>query len=94
MIDDIFSCGNVWMFREDVIIGGGIDIWRGFNLVVCVFCSKIDGLIVEVGGYLFMIIEVFFNGGKSFLMYGVLGFVDCNYVIFFLYSVLWLIGLL
>lgn len=82
------------MPREDATIGGGTDTRRGFNSAVRVFCSKIDGLTVEAGGYLSMTTEVFLNGGKSPSTYGVLGFVDCNYAIPSLHSALWLTGLL
>ncbi|KAK0383984.1 hypothetical protein NLU13_8073 [Sarocladium strictum] len=74
--DDISSCGNAWMPREDVTIGGGTDTRRGFNSAVRIFCSKVNGLTVEAGGYLSMTTEVFLNGGRNPSTYGVVGFVD------------------
>ncbi|KAI9147368.1 Glycosyltransferase sdnJ [Paramyrothecium foliicola] len=75
-IDDISSCGNAWMPRNDVKIAGGTDTRRGYSSAVQSFCSAVDGQVVEPGGYLSMSTEVFLNGGKNPTVYGILGFVD------------------
>lgn len=65
------------MPREDVTIAGGTDVRKGYLSAVQVFCSAVDGLTVEPGGYLSLTTEVFLNGGKNPSTYGVVGFVNC-----------------
>ena len=60
------------------MIGAGTDTRRGYLSAVRDFCTTVDGLTVEAGGYLSMSTEVFLNGGKDPKVYGVLGFVDCK----------------
>lgn len=77
-IDDISSCGLVWMPRDDVQIAQGTDTRKGYSTAVQEFCSKVNGQTVPTGGYLSMSTEVYLNGGQNPATYGVVGFVNCE----------------
>ncbi|KAL7623741.1 Altered inheritance of mitochondria protein 6 [Parahypoxylon ruwenzoriense] len=72
--DDISSCGNAWMPRDDVKIAQGTDTRRGFSTAVQAFCNAANGMTVKPSGYLSMATEVFLNDGKDPTTYGILGF--------------------
>ncbi|CAH0040888.1 unnamed protein product [Clonostachys rhizophaga] len=73
--NDISSCGDEWMPRDDVKIGQGTDTRPGFSTAVQKFCSAVNGQVVKPSGYVSLATEIFLSSGKAPTSYGIQGYV-------------------